>query len=92
MDVRVKLKTILTKEEKERLKRIIESVDKRISNWMLDEFAELSVLLWGLYSNLGFHSDIVRILISQMNEGIAKKWAIKTFELAKECDRFVKKT
>ncbi|GAH50276.1 unnamed protein product [marine sediment metagenome] len=92
MDVRVKLKTVLTKEEKERLKKIIESVDKRISNWMLDEFAELSVLLWGLYSNLGFHPDIVRKLISQMKEGIAKKWAIKTFELAKECDRFVKKT
>ena len=92
MDVREKLKTILTKEDKEGLKKIIESVDKRITDWMLDEFAELLVLLWGLYSNLGFHPDIERKLISQMKEGIAKKWAIKTFELAKEYDRFVKKT
>ncbi len=92
MDVREKLKTILTKEDKEELKRIIESADKRITNWMLDEFIELSVLLWGLYSNLGFHPDIERKLISQMKEGITKKWAIKTFELAKEYDRFVKKT
>jgi uncharacterized membrane protein len=44
-----------------------------------------------LYSNLGFHPDIVRKLISQMKEGIAKKWAIKTFKLAKEYDRFVNK-
>jgi len=92
MDVREKRKTILTKEDKKKLKKIIESVDKRITNWMIDEFAELSVLLWGMYSNLGFHPDVERKLIFQMKEGIAKKWAIKTFELAKEYGRFVKKT
>lgn len=96
MDIREKLKAVLTEKELGELIKLVEAEDEKTREenikWISEEFVELSVLLWSLYSNLMFHPDIERQLFSKMNEGVAKQLAIKTFEIAKKYDRFVKKS
>ena len=96
MDIREKLKAVLTEKELEELLKIIEAADEKTREenikWIVDMSIDLSVLLYGLYSSLMFHPDIEKKLISKMKEGVAKQFATKTFELSKEYDRLAKKS